>query len=80
VGHCIFEETKRTEEVTKSHIMKKKEEVENIEEEVVTLQSKIVKLNKKVEEIETSTSVIESEERHSRLLEKKNKENRMSYA
>jgi hypothetical protein len=44
------------------------------------LTSKIVKLNKNVEEIETSTSVIENEEKHSRLLEKKNKENRKSYA
>jgi hypothetical protein len=33
------------------------------------LRSKIVKLNKNVEETETSTSVIENEEKHSRLLE-----------
>jgi hypothetical protein len=42
------------------------------------LRSKIVKLNKNVEETETSTSVIENEERHSRLLENKNEENRRS--
>jgi hypothetical protein len=59
--------------------MKKEEEVEKLEEEVVTLKSKIVKLNKNVEEIETSTSVIENEEKHSRLLEKKNEENRKSF-
>jgi hypothetical protein len=58
--------------------MKKEEEVEKIEE-VVTLRSKIVKLNKNIEETKTSTSVIENEEKHSRLLEKKNEENRMSY-
>jgi hypothetical protein len=44
------------------------------------LRSKIVKLNKNVEETETSTSVIENEEKHSRFLEKKNEENRKSYA
>ena len=60
--------------------MKKEEEVEKIEEEVVTLRSKIVNLNMNVEETETSTSVIENEEKHSRLLEKKNEENRKSYA
>jgi hypothetical protein len=43
------------------------------------LRSKIVKLNKNVEETKTSTSVIENEEKHSRLLEKKNEENRKSY-
>jgi hypothetical protein len=32
-----LEEAKRTEEVMKSQIMKKEEEVENLEEEVVTL-------------------------------------------
>jgi hypothetical protein len=64
----------------KSQIMKKEEEVENLEEEVVTLRSKIVKLNKNVEEKKTSTSVIENEDKHSRLLEKKNEENRNSYA
>jgi hypothetical protein len=58
--------------------MKKGEEVEKLEE-VVTLRSKIVKLNKNVEETETSTSVIENEEKHSRLLERKNGENRKSY-
>jgi hypothetical protein len=63
----------------KSQIMKKEEEVEKLEEEVVTLRSKIVKLKKNVEETETSTSVIENEEKHSRLLEKKNEENRKSY-
>jgi hypothetical protein len=41
---------KRTEEVTKSQIMKKEEEVGNLEEEFATLRSKIVKLNKNVEE------------------------------
>jgi hypothetical protein len=70
---------KRIEEVMKSQIMKKEEEVEKLQEEVVTLRSKIVKLNKNVEEIETSTSIIENEEKHSRLLEKKNEENRKSY-
>jgi chromosome segregation ATPase len=74
-----LEEAKRTEEVMKSRIMKKEEEVENIEEEVVTLRSKIVKLNKKVEETETSTLVIENEEKHSRFLEKKNEKNIKSY-
>jgi septal ring factor EnvC (AmiA/AmiB activator) len=64
----------------KSQIMKKEEEVEKLEEEVVMLRSKIVKLNKNVEETETSTSVIENEEKHYRLLEKKNEENRKSYA
>jgi hypothetical protein len=52
--------------------MKKEEEVEKHEEEVVTLRVKLVKLNKNVEETETSTSIIENEEKHSRLLEKKN--------
>jgi hypothetical protein len=62
-----------------SHIMKKEEEVEKLEEVVVTLRSRIVKFNKNVEEIETSTSIIENEENHSWLLEKKNEENRKSY-
>jgi hypothetical protein len=75
-----LEEAKRIEEVMKSQIMKKEEEVEKLEEEVVTLRSKIVKLNKNVEEIETFTYVIENEDKHSRLLEKKNEENRKSYA
>jgi hypothetical protein len=75
-----LEEAKRTEEVMKSQIMKKEEEVENLEEEVVTLRVKIDKLNKKVEETETSISVVENEEKHSTLLEKKNEENRKSYA
>jgi chromosome segregation ATPase len=44
-----LEEAKRTEEVMKSRIMKKEEEVEKLEEEVVTLRSKIVKLNKNIE-------------------------------
>ena len=44
------------------------------------MRSKIVKLNKNVEETETSTSVIENEEKNSRFLEKKNEENRKSYA
>jgi chromosome segregation ATPase len=51
-------EAKRTEEVMKSRIMKKEEEVEKLKEEVVTLRSKIAKLNTNVEEIETSTSII----------------------
>jgi hypothetical protein len=44
------------------------------------LRSKLAKLNKNVEETKTSTSVIENEEKHSRLLENKNEENRKSYA
>jgi hypothetical protein len=64
----------------KSHIMKKEEEVENLEEEVVTLRSKIINLNKNIKEIETSTLVIENEEKHTRFLGKKNEENRKSYA
>jgi chromosome segregation ATPase len=73
-------EAKRTEEVMKSQIVKKEKEVEKIEEEVVTLRVKVIKLNKNVEKTETSTLVIENEEKHSRLLEKKNEENRKSYA
>jgi hypothetical protein len=64
----------------KSQIMKKEEEVEKLEEEVVTLRSKIAKLNKNVEETKTSTLVIENEEKNSRFIEKKNEENRKSYA
>jgi chromosome segregation ATPase len=75
-----LEEEKRTEEVMKSQIMKKEEEIENLEEEVVTLRVKIDMLNKKVEETETFTSVVENEEKHSTLLENKNEENRKSYA
>jgi chromosome segregation ATPase len=75
-----LEEVNRMEEVMKSQIMKKEEEVEKIEEEFVTLRSKIIKVNKNVQETETSTSVIENEENHSRFLEKKNGENRKSYA
>jgi hypothetical protein len=67
-----LEEAKRTKDVMKSQIMKKKEEVEKIEEEVVTLISKIVKLNQNVEETETSTSIVDNEEKNSMLLEKKN--------
>jgi hypothetical protein len=63
---------KRTKEVMKFQIMKKEEEVDKLEEEVVTLRSKIVKLKKNIEETETSTLVIENEEKHSRLLEKEN--------
>jgi chromosome segregation ATPase len=74
-----LEEVEITEEVMKSQIMKKEEKVEKLEEEVVTLRSKIVNLNMNIEEIETSTSVIDNEEKHSRLLEKKNEENRKSY-
>ena len=44
------------------------------------MRSKIVNLNKNIEGTETSTSIIENEEKHSRLLEKKNEENRKSYA
>jgi chromosome segregation ATPase len=69
-----LEEAKRTEEVMKSQITKKEEEVEKLEEEFFTLRSKIAKLNKNVEATKTPTSVIENEETHSRLLEKKNKE------
>jgi hypothetical protein len=50
----------------KSQIMKKEEEVEKLKEEVVTLRSKIVKFNKNLEETETTTSVIENEEKHSK--------------
>jgi chromosome segregation ATPase len=75
-----LEEVKRTKEVMKSQILKKEEEVEKLEEEVVTLISKIVNLKKNVEETETSTSFTENEEKHSRLIEKKNEENRKSYA
>jgi hypothetical protein len=73
-------EVKRTEELMKSHIMKKEEEFEKLAEEVVTLRSKIVNLNKNVEKTETSTSVIENEEKQSRFLEKKNEEYKKSYA
>jgi uncharacterized protein YhaN len=59
--------------------MKKEEAIENIEEEVVTLRSKIDNLNKNVEEIETSTSIVENEEKHSKLLEKNNEEKSKSY-
>jgi hypothetical protein len=53
-------------------MMKKEEEVEKLEEEVVTLKAKIVKLSKKYENTETCTSsVVNVEENHSRLLEKK---------
>jgi chromosome segregation ATPase len=74
-----LEEEKRTEDVMKSQIMKKEEEVENLEEEFFTLRVKIIKLNKNVEETETSISVVD-EEKHSTLLEKKKEENRKSYA
>jgi hypothetical protein len=70
---------KRIEEFMKSQIMKKEKEVKKLEEEVVTLRSKIINLNKNVEETEAFTSVIENENKHSRLLEKKNEENRKSY-
>jgi hypothetical protein len=71
---------KRKEEVMKSQIRKREEEVENIEVEVVTLRSKIVNLRKNVEETEISALIVENEENHSRLLEKKNEEKRKSYA
>jgi hypothetical protein len=70
-----LEEAKITEEVMKSHILKKEEEIEKLEEEFFTLRSKIIKLKKNVEETETSVSVEENEEKHSRFLEKKNEEN-----
>ena len=72
-----LEEVKKIEEVMKSQIMNKEEEVEKLEE-VVTLRSKTAKLNMNVEETETYTLVIQNEEKHSRLLEKKNEENRKS--
>jgi hypothetical protein len=76
-----LEEAKRIEEVMKSQMMKKEEEVEKLEEEVVTLRVKIIKLSKNVEETETSTSSVENfEEKYSRLLEKKNEEKSKSYA
>jgi hypothetical protein len=43
------------------------------------LRSKIFKINKNIEETETSTSTIGNEEKHSRLLKKKNGEKRKSY-
>jgi chromosome segregation ATPase len=67
-----LEEEKRTEEVMKYQIMKKEGEVEKLEEEVFILRSKIIKIKKNVEETETSTSVIQNEDKHSRLPEKKN--------
>jgi hypothetical protein len=75
-----LEEEKRTKEVMKSQIMKKEEEVENFEEAIVTLRVKIIKLNKKVEETETSTSIVDNEEKQSTLLENNNEENIKSYA
>jgi hypothetical protein len=71
---------KRTKEVMKSQIMKKEVEVEKLKEEVATFRSKIVKLNKNVEETETSASIVENEEKHSRLLENNNIEKSKSYA
>jgi hypothetical protein len=59
--------------------MNKEEEVEKLEEEVVTLRSKIVNLKKNIEDTKTFTSVIENEEKHSRLIKNKNEENRTSY-
>jgi prefoldin subunit 5 len=70
---------KSEQKIMKIHIMKKEEAIENIEEEVVTLRSKIDNLNKNVEEIETSTSTVENEEKHSKLLEKNNEEKSKSY-
>jgi hypothetical protein len=46
----------------------------------VTLRSKILKLKNNVDETQTSTKVTKNEEKHSRLLKKKNEENRKSYA
>jgi chromosome segregation ATPase len=76
-----LEEAKRTEEVMKSQMMKKEEEVEKLEEEVVTLRAKIIKLRKNDEKTETSTSSVENvEEKHSRFPEKKNEQKSKSYA
>jgi hypothetical protein len=44
------------------------------------LRSKIVNFKTNVEETETSTSVTDNEEKHSRLIEKRNEENKKSYA
>jgi hypothetical protein len=41
--------------------------------------NKIIKLSKNVEETEPSTSTIENEEKHSKLLEKRNEEKSKSY-
>jgi hypothetical protein len=73
-----LEEAKRIEEVMKSQMMKKEEEVEKLEEEVVMLREKVFKLNKNVEEKETSTSSVE--ENPSRFPERKNEENPKTYA
>jgi hypothetical protein len=51
-----------------------------LKKKLVTLRVKIVKLKKNLEETETSTSIVENEEKHSTLLEKKNEENIKSYA
>jgi hypothetical protein len=75
-----LEEAKRTKEVVKIQMMKKEEEVENLEEEVVTLRVKIVKLSQNVEETETSTLIVENEEKHSRLSKEKNEEKGKIYA
>ena len=44
------------------------------------MRSKSIKLNKNVEEIEKSTLIIDNEEKHSKLPEKKNEEKSKSYA
>jgi hypothetical protein len=64
----------------KSLIIKKDKEVEKLEEEAVTLRVKVIKISKNAKEIETSTSVVENEEKHSRFPKKKNEEKRWSYA
>jgi len=61
-------------------LKKEEEEVEKLEEEVVMLRVKVFKLSKNVEETKTSTSIVENEENHSKLTEKKNEEKSKSYA
>ena len=68
---------RRIEEVMKSQIMKKEEEVEKLEEEVVMLRVKVVKLNMDIEEKETSTSSVE--EKPFRLTKRKNEEKPNTY-
>jgi hypothetical protein len=75
-----IEEAKRMEEVMKIQMMKKEEEVEKLEEEVVILRVKIIKIRTNVEERVTYTSSVNKfEEKHSRLLERKNEEKRKIY-
>ena len=72
-----LEEAKKIEEAMKNQMMKREEEVEKLEQEVVMLRSKIINNNKQTK---TSTSEVKSEEKHSRVLEEKNKEKCNSYA